>query len=133
MNLAKIGNIETEVKVSTLIEALTKFKTEHVADYAVALDGYNKAFEEKKKEYVKKLKNATSTDKVLIYVPQNLGLTKPINNSAMYDQFINAFAAVSTETLTLDINELDTIVNNSWDWVGTANNSMSFYNAKFSQ
>lgn len=130
LNIGKIGSIETNVKVSTLIDALTKFKAEHVEDYKVAIAGFNEKFLEKQKEAIKELKAATPNIDFR-GLSWNFGLVKPINNETMYDQFIETFNSISTETITISVDQLNTIVNNSWDWVGTANATFASYNSKF--
>lgn len=130
LNLGKIANIETEITTDTIIGALQKYKAEHIADYLVAVEGYKKAFEENHKEAIKKMK-AVTFETGSPYVQQNFGLTKPINNEAMYDQFIVAFNSLNTQVLKLTLDQVNTIMNNSWEWVGTANASMASYNSKF--
>lgn len=117
-------NFVVEVQVSTILDALKKYREEHIVEYAEAKAMFQSSMIEKA--------NATSARinaGDYSFVHGNFGLSIPINCLKNYDEIIETFSSINTPTINLNISELNKITSNSWDWLNSANAINATYSA----
>jgi hypothetical protein len=132
MNLAQSLNIEADFETSYLVNCLRNHRDAHRKDYEEAWANYLIVRAAKAKEIAKvanKLANSPEQDKHGLMEAYNslVALTKPVNATEMYNQYITLLEASTSDTVTMDVNDANAIINDKWKWAQDAKFSNSFY------
>ena len=122
--MGAIGKIEVDVEVTKLVEALKTHKAEHIVEYKEAKANFEIKYVEAAKSALKDAKAGKFTG-----VAYGFGLVIPGNVTEEYEDLIVTFESISSPTIRLDVQQLNTILNNSWDWVVAAKANNSFYSS----
>lgn len=113
-----------DVKLTVILEALRKHKAEHILEYGEAKKEFRLQMLEKSKDTLARIKKEDFSQ-----VTYNFGLTVPVNCVNSYDELINTFENVNDEVIEMKVQELNMIVNNSWDWLNIANQVNATYSS----
>jgi hypothetical protein len=124
--MGAIGKIEVDVEVSKLVEALKKHKEEHIVEYKTARANFEVKYVEAAKAA---LKNAKAGE--FKGVSAGFGLVVPVDVTEDFEDLISTFEAIQSPSIKLDVQQLNTILNNSWDFVVAAKMSNASYSSSF--
>jgi len=126
MHLSAKLNIKTTYSVETLVFWLKKNKETHITEYVEAKESYDK----KKRELLSDLQDATHTkdsDGIREAYYAYDGLTKPVDATKMYDEYIQLLGASDAGSIELSAQDASAIINDSWDWAQAAKFTNSTY------
>lgn len=126
--ISSMASIKADFKVNNLIASLEKYLEAHKTDYAKAIVVW-------RKDVLGKLENLFQeyTDKKQfneIDIARNLGLNAPVNCESGYTQLINVFKNIQTDTINIEIEEANKILNDDWSWATSAKISNSIYSSR---
>jgi hypothetical protein len=108
--------------VSNLIEHLIEYQADHKIEYAEAEAAYNSMLVSSAESVLKRLRAGDFKD-----VVHNFGLKKPIDVYNEYADMIDTFNEIETDTIEINVVQLNQIVNNNWDWLNAANQTNIAY------
>lgn len=124
-----LASIKADFKVSNLVAALEKNLEAHKVDYAKALKIWKQdvlnTLEKLFNEY-----NEKHGDFTTIEISRNLGLTIPVNCESGYTQLINILKNITTDTINIELEEANNILNDDWSWAQSAKLSNSYYSSR---
>jgi hypothetical protein len=124
MRLGGSVEIEIEVKVSDLINALKINRDKHVEEYAEAVKNYMSELTTRLKVLTKSVKNNEfRSDRYQIT------LAPPVDAKKMYDQYINMLSMSQKDTMNISTHEYQCFVEDEWDWAKAAKVTNSFYSS----
>ncbi len=109
--------VETKFNIKDLIKQLQEFKAAHVEDYKKAVEVYNNDLVNRLKEINKDVnKQIGNITKGEGYKSINLhiNLSEPVNCEKEYDKLINFLEHVAEETIALEFNDANAILNDEW-------------------
>lgn len=132
MNLAQQLNIEAEYETSYLVNCLKNHRDVHIKDYEEAWTKYLEVRSQKAKkiaELAKKLTiNPEVTQSGLLEAYNSFtALTKPVDASKMYDEYISLLGASTSAKVKMDVSDANAIINDKWKWAQEAKFSNAFY------
>lgn len=126
-------DIEAQYPTDQLIEALIENRKVHVEEYARACSSYSdkrSALYSMVAQLSLKLAARYDND-VQKQLQETLAklasLREPVDQRAMYDQYINLFKASTSKELTLTMSEANSIINDEWDWAVNARGIAASY------
>lgn len=132
-------DIETEFAISELIAILNGHLTAHRDDYRKAMIVYQKDIQKSLKDSAKaasKLSVAedVSADEFLKpFLESTMAvsrLTKPVNQTKMYEGIIDLLEKSTKDTVVLSFGEAHKIIHDEWDWAVTAKFANAMYSSR---
>lgn len=115
-------NFEVEVKVSDILNVLYGKKEEHETYYTEALAVFYNEMTHKAEEAYNRILKADYS-----FVQANFGLVEPVNCSKNYQDMIDTFDMINTETIKMPVDQLKSIMSNDWVWLNNANTVNAIY------
>jgi len=119
-------DIEIKANVKELILHLERNRDDHAADYEKAVTVYRVEL----KEAIANLARNAESESFLGH-QYSILLSKPELKAKEYNKHIGMLEMSVEETITIDSNEYDCIVNDNWHWIGSAKLTNSLYSSKF--
>ena len=126
MSLAHM-HIKTDYPVQTLINALVKNKAAHEEHYQKAVSGYNQKVKEDILQKKQQLDNWKENESLSVYVNWN----PPVSLAHEYDKLITIFSAMPSQTVELSLQDVNYVLNDSWEWASTGNSALNVYATRF--
>ena len=126
-------DIRAQYSIKQLIDALIENRNLHVEEYTRACAAYNT---DRSVIYtmIAKLSSELSAgfnsdvhQQLQKYWGRLSSLREPIDQRAMYDQYIELFQASTSTELTLTMSEANSIINDEWDWAVNARGIAASY------
>ena len=127
-------DVDSKFEVSFLIEKLKENLKDHKESFKLATEIYNKEIIEglKALSLLSGRQSKTEYDKVTLLRAYNdiANKSKPVDETKKYEQYISIFGSTTEKSIVLNINDANSIINDSWDWAIQAKTSNMFYTSK---
>lgn len=124
--MMRMLDFKATYKRQDIVDALRKFRDEHVSGFDVAKDNFRKLRVEKLAEALD-LAEAAKVEESKKKVAEVNQMIEPQDMRKEYDNLINLFLYTQDTTVELNSQQADHIFNDNWDWAVSAKFSNSFY------
>jgi transketolase len=128
-NLNMSLNIEAKFDITMLVSKLKMHRDNHIADYAKAMQVYEKD----RVELFGELANAANkqdVDNVDNFYRKLKSLAKPVDAKKMYDEYITILESSADKQITMSLQDANAIINDSWEWAESAKVTNAVYSSR---